>query len=65
MSEPYFGGETAAFLIGLTALRRANGVPLGEAFAQAESAWRALISEKGNTTMSRSELLAFLQRFDN
>ncbi|MEV6274904.1 hypothetical protein [Nocardia sp. NPDC051832] len=64
MSEPYFGGEAVAFLTGLTALRRANGVPLAEAFAQAEAEWRTLVSAKASTSMSRSELLAFLQKLD-
>ncbi|WP_107655765.1 hypothetical protein [Nocardia suismassiliense] len=64
MSEPYFGGETVAFLTGLTALRRANGVPLEEAFAEAESARRALVSKNGSTSMGRGELLAFLREFD-
>ncbi|GAA1641418.1 hypothetical protein GCM10009764_74310 [Nocardia ninae] len=49
---------------GLTALRRANGVPLDEAFEEAESAWRALVSKNGSTSMGRGELLAFVREFD-
>ncbi|WP_186818669.1 hypothetical protein [Nocardia ninae] len=48
----------------MTALRRANGVPLDEAFEEAESAWRALVSKNGSTSMGRGELLAFVREFD-
>ncbi|WP_128376402.1 hypothetical protein [Streptomyces cavernae] len=63
-SERHYGGTTSAFITALVALQRAQGVPLEEAFAKAESLHQERVRHSGSDTFSSSELLAFLRQFE-
>lgn len=63
MSEPYYGGESVAIIAALTAILRAEGLPLDQAAFEAERRWSSARSGRNSSSFGRAELLSFLASF--
>ena len=61
-NHPLYSPGTAALLIAMTALQRADGVPPAVGFENALEAWREHTRVRGNDTWEYSELVAVVDK---
>jgi hypothetical protein len=60
--DPWYSSATAAMLIAMTALQRADGVAADVALQNAHHAWREHVNGRGNDTWPFSDLTALVAR---
>lgn len=60
--NPLYESGSAAMILAMAALRRADGIPAAQALDAAHDAWREHVRARGNTSLEFSDLRSLVQR---